>query len=129
MSQYRKALKQAGMVLERNVRPPHETQLLKRCRTCDERLANTFQHFPKIIFGTQRFGPRYTTGDVCLRCKGAAVRATADARKEAWARAGALMEDDAVKGQYLALKCSYCCERAVGTGQQICDQCAEASNG
>lgn len=125
MSQYRKALKQAGMTLERNLRPPHESQPLKRCRTCDERLANNFLHFPKIIFGTQRFGPRYTTGDVCLRCKGAAVKARADARKDAWRKAGELIEEDAMKGEYLALKCNYCCERAVGTGQQICDVCAD----
>jgi hypothetical protein len=111
-------------VLERDRRPPHEGVPLKKCARCKVPKGNNFTLFPKVRWGTQRFGPRHTTGDVCRECVSKAMSTSAIARGAKSRESARLMAEDAASGAYLALKCNRCCERAVGTDKLVCDECA-----
>ena len=88
-------------VLERDIRPPHLTKPEKVCPRCGVASANTYAFFPKVRYRTQRYGPRHTTGDVCISCCSAAKSKAAVDRKQRSAEAEALAMADAQAGRYL----------------------------
>lgn len=90
-------------VLDRDRRPPHESQPLKACSRCGTLKGNTFAHFAKLPWGPRKYG-RYTTGNVCRTCLSDIASATWDAKREADRRATDAMVADAIAGTYLTPK-------------------------